>query len=162
MTIIGYETVGSRGYVAKLLDHARCIGVDNRFRFLGALPLRSDIFQALSNANVCLALMPMDGGDINTQSMVGASNKAFDAFCCALPIIVSDLPDWQAAYVQRGIAKSCDPRKAASIAEALEWFKTHSGERILMGQTARSFVESDWNYESQFSSVFEAMMRSDN
>jgi hypothetical protein len=46
--------------------------------------------------------MPKVSEDINMQAMVGASDKAFDYLACGLALLVSDLPDWRAIYVEAG------------------------------------------------------------
>jgi glycosyltransferase involved in cell wall biosynthesis len=157
LTLVGYETVGSRGYVKSLKELAEKLGVGDKFRYAGPQPQRSDVFRELQANDVCLGLMPMEGGDINTRAMVGASNKAFDAFACGLPIVVSDLDDWKTAYVQSGVALACDPRDADSIARVFEWYRMHPAERQQMGMKARRLVEQQWNYEVQFAPVLKML-----
>lgn len=157
LTLVGYETIGSRGYINALEGLAKELGVSERFRYAGVQPLRADVLRLLRENDVCLSLMPMVSDDINMCRMVGASNKTFDAFLCGIPIIVSDLRDWRAAYVDAGVALACDPRDSSSIASVLEWFRSHPVERMRMGAKARRMVEEEWNYEKQFSPVMTAL-----
>ena len=48
-------------------------------------------------------------------------------------------------------------RTARSIAEALGWFLNHPADMRAMGERGRQRILSEWNYERQFSPVFEQL-----
>jgi glycosyltransferase involved in cell wall biosynthesis len=101
--------------------------------------------------------MPSDSDDINMQAMVGASNKAFDYLSCGLALLVSDLPDWRAAYVETGYGFSCDPNTPESLTSALRWFAEHPSEMRAMGESGRQKIISDWNYDKEFAPIYKRM-----
>ena len=97
--------------------------------------------------------MPKTNQNCNEQTMTGASNKPFDYLACGLALLVSDLPEWHALYVNDGCALAVDPDDAASIAAALRWLLEHPNERRAMGERGRQRVLTEWNYERQFAPV---------
>jgi glycosyltransferase involved in cell wall biosynthesis len=157
LCVIGYETIGHRGYVSELRETAQRLGIGSRVRFPGALPSREELLAWCRKCDVGLAFMPTASDDINMQAMVGASNKPFDYLSCGLALLVSDLPDWRAAYVDTGHGLACDPNDPESIAAALRWFSDHPVEMRAMGESGRRKIAEEWNYERQFSPVFERM-----
>jgi len=156
LRVIGYETVGSVGYVAKMLSLARELGVYHRIQFLGSLP-RSDVLSWCRQSDVGLSFMPMKNNDLNMLNMTGASNKPFDNLAAGIPLIVSDLKDWNEMFVDAGYALSCNPDIFSSIAEAALWFYDHPSETRSMGEEGRRKITSAWNYEQQFSRVLEQL-----
>ena len=102
LRVIGYETAGSRGYIEQLRDHARQLGVEHRIDIVGVLAHRFELIGWVRRCDAGLSLMPIGATDINERSMTGASNKAFDYLASGLPLVVSDLPDWRATYVEPG------------------------------------------------------------
>lgn len=158
LDVAGYETVGSRGYVAALEAFARRVGVAERVRLLGAVP-EDELNACCARSDVGLALMPMQSSDENMQHMTGASNKVFEYLSCGVTPLVSDLPDWRATFVSAGVALACDPRDAGSIASALAWAAGHRRTLRAMAERGRERLLADWNYETQFAPVLEAMLR---
>src|SRR5262249_1654651 len=156
LCVIGYETIGHRGYVSELRETAGRLGVGDRVRFPGALD-RKELLAWCRKFDVGLSLMPKVSDNINMQAMVGASNKAFDYLSCGLALLVSDLPDWRATYVETGYGLACDPIDPESIAGALRWFLDHPVEMRAMGERGRLKIAEEWNYENQFSPVLERM-----
>jgi glycosyltransferase involved in cell wall biosynthesis len=157
LQVIGYETAGHLGYLAQLREEARRVGVAHRVEFFEPVPTRGDLLKLCRSADVGLALMPRTSPDINLRYMVGASNKPFDYLSQGLAVLVSDLPEWQAAYVHPGYALSCDPDDPSSIAEALRWFLEHPRERRSMAERGRQRIASEWNYETQFAPVYQQL-----
>ena len=84
-------------------------------------------------------------------------NKHFDYFACGLPLLVSDLPDWRALYVESNLALPVDPEDPASIAGALRWLLERPGELRTMGERGRQRILAEWNYEKQFLPVFQCL-----
>lgn len=153
LIIVGYETVGHKGYIQSLLELARTIGVGDRVQYLGTIARREDMLASCSKADIGLALMPADGGDFNLQHMAGASNKPFDYLACGLALLVSDQPQWRQLYVEKGMALHCDPDDEDSLAKRFAWFDANRDEVRNMGETGRRRVLEEWNYEAQFAPV---------
>jgi glycosyltransferase involved in cell wall biosynthesis len=153
LSVVGYETVGHSGYVETLLERARALHVAHRLEWRGQVPTRAELLEHARECDVGLALMPMRGGDENERTMAGASNKPFDYMASGLGLIVSDLEDWRAMFVQNGFARACNSDDAASIAEAVCWYLEHPIERQRQSQDARLRILSEWNYETQFAPV---------
>lgn len=157
LRLIGYETVGSAGYVARLLGHARELGVDHRLDVVGTLPRRLDVMEWCRRCDAGLALMPRHATDVNQQSMTGASNKAFDYLASGMPVVVSDLPDWRAAYVEPGYGLACDPEDPESIARAVRRFLDEPQLAHSMGERGRQRILSEWNHEACFQPVLQRL-----
>jgi glycosyltransferase involved in cell wall biosynthesis len=154
LTVAGYETVGSRGYMESLRAEARRLGVDHRFTYLGEVPLRRDLLAHCRSADVGLAFMPIqDHGDINESNMTGASNKPFDYLANGLALLVSDRPDWREMFVDSGLGRFCHQEDPENLAAALRWFLEHPVEMRAMGELGRRRIADDWNYEAQFRPV---------
>ncbi|MCI0391797.1 MAG: glycosyltransferase [Acidobacteria bacterium] len=155
--VIGYETIGHRGYVNTLVETAVQLGISNRVEYLGTIPERKELLSWYRKCDVGLALMPKVSDDLNEQAMIGASNKPFDYLSCGLALLVSDLPDWRAAYVETGYGLTCDTDDPESIAAALRWFLDHPVEMRAMGERGRQRIATEWNYEMKFFPVLERM-----
>ena len=153
--VAGYETAGHAGYLRALTTHARQVGVQARFKFLGTFPRRESLLDECRHASVGLALTPLTSDDLNEQAMAGASNKPFDYMACGLALLVSDLSDWHKMFIEPGYGLACDPEDADSIAAALTWFLEHPAEIREMSNRAEQRILSEWNYEKQFSSVLQ-------
>jgi glycosyltransferase involved in cell wall biosynthesis len=156
LKLVGYETVGSRGFKDKFIAKANDAGISERIAFLGTVS-RDKIFDLLRTGHVALCLMPPESTDLNMAQMVGASNKSFDALACGLPLLVTDLFEWYSTFVVRGVAIGCSPLSVESIADALLWFRDHPDEASWMGKHGRRLIEEDWNYEAQFKKVVRAL-----
>src|SRR5262249_29113094 len=103
LTVAGYETVLSQGYVDKLRDIVRQAGAEHRFRYAGVIPRRTDLLTLCRQADVGIAFMPLrDRGDINASNMTGASNKPFDYLSQGLALLVSNRPDWKTMFADAG------------------------------------------------------------
>jgi len=158
LRIAGYETIGHPGHLKALLDEAARLGIGPRVESIGAVPARADLLAECRRAHVGISLMPIGSADPNERTMAGASNKAFDYLACGLPLLVSDLADWNAMFVDAGFARACDPRDEESIARELMWFAGHRAEVAAMGQLGRRRVLDDWNYQHQFKPVADRML----
>jgi glycosyltransferase involved in cell wall biosynthesis len=154
LRVIGYETAGTDGYVDFLTAQAEQLGIRSRVDFRKPMS-RDELLPQCSQCDVGIALMPTQFTNANEMAMAGASNKPFDYLACGLALLVSDLPDWRAFYVEAGCALAVDPNDAGSIAKALRWLLEHPDERRGMGERGRQHILADWNYETQFEPVFE-------
>ena len=162
LRVIGYETIGSPGYVTQLREMAGRLGIGDRVEFLGALNMRSELLDWGRKSDIGLAFMPRNSDDVNMQHMTGASNKPFDYLACGAALLVSDRPDWRQLYVDSGYGLACDPESPESIAGALRWFLDHPEEMRRMGEQGRQRVASEWCYETQFAAVVKQMNGKDN
>lgn len=156
LRVIGYETVGSRGYLNFLKRSAQELGIADRIEVLGPMP-RYQALTLCSQCDVGLALIPKGSHDVNNIYKMGASNKPFDYLACGLALLVSDLPDWQAMYVGPGYGLACDPDSPESIAASLRWFLDRRDETHKMGEVGRQRILAEWNYERQFQLVLEQL-----
>ena len=153
LRVIGYETVGSVGYIGQLRERAHRIGVQERLQIIDALPR----FQLMERGRACdagLALLPLGNSDPNHQTMTGASNKPFDYLACGLALVVSDLPDWRAVFVAPGYGLACDPQEAESIAQSVRCLLDNPALTRSMGEMGRQRVLNEWNYEACFRPVY--------
>jgi glycosyltransferase involved in cell wall biosynthesis len=156
LTIVGYETAGSAGYMQQFMRYAAQLGIGDRVIFRGPLS-RAEMLREASRADVGLALIPYDSSDINMQHMVGASVKPFDYLAVGLMLLVSDSPDWRRTYVEPGFARACDPVDAQSLADAFAWCVANPDEVRTMGERGRQMIEQTWNYERCFAPVAEQL-----
>ncbi|MEM7774286.1 MAG: glycosyltransferase [Pseudomonadota bacterium] len=157
ITIVGYETIGSEGYMNEVLSHARLLGIAHRVDYRGSIDRRSDLLRLAATADVGLAFMPIHSNDTNLQHMVGASNKPFDYLATGLMMLVSDLHDWRKMFVEPGYAKACNPANVDSLAAMMRWSVEHPAEVRRMGEAGRQRIAADWHYERQFLTVSEAI-----
>ncbi|MFO0011151.1 MAG: glycosyltransferase [Planctomycetota bacterium] len=157
LTLIGYETIGSRGFCDRFRTYALDRHVADRLTFRESIA-RRDVFSALQQSHLAIATVPLRSRDGNMSGMLGASNKSFDGLCVGIPVLVSDLPDWQSEFIDRGVAVKCNPGDPSSIAAAWRWVADHPHESRTMGQRGRDLIADEWNYESQFRGVLDAMM----
>jgi len=89
--------------------------------------------------------------------MAGASNKTFEYLWYGVTPLVSDLPDWDRTFTKPGYALACDPQQVGSISDALRWAARHRSVVRDMAVRGWERLRVDWNYESQFAPVLEAM-----
>jgi glycosyltransferase involved in cell wall biosynthesis len=155
LRVIGYETIGHLGYVNKLRETGRRLGVGDRVEFLGTLSERNDLLSWCRKCDIGLALMPKESKDVNEQTMAGASNKPFDYLSCGLALLVSDLPDWRTMYAETGLGLTCNPDDSDSIANALRWFLARPVEMRSMGERGQRKIAAEWNYEAKFRPILE-------
>src|SRR5579885_2085942 len=98
LTVVGYETNGSKGYLDRLRARAAEIGIPERLNIVGTLPTREALMSVCREQDVGLALMPTAAQDLNLRTMEGASNKPFDYLACGLALVVSRLPEWEEMF----------------------------------------------------------------
>jgi glycosyltransferase involved in cell wall biosynthesis len=156
LRIAGYEAPSARGYVKHLVGSDAGAPADALIEYIGKLP-RVDLLQEAARAHVGLALMPFQSSDLNMRFMTGASNKPFDYMAAGLALVVSDLPDWIKIFVVPGFGLACNPTDAKSLSAALGWFIDHPDKRRAMAARARNKIEAEWNYDTQFRAVVQAL-----
>jgi glycosyltransferase involved in cell wall biosynthesis len=156
LDVIGYETVGHRGYVDRLKVLAAELGIAGRVTFHGAMS-RDALMRGCAEYDVGLSLLPTNADDPNQQTMTGASNKPFDYLAAGLALLVTDRPEWQRMFVEPGFARDCTPESVESIRTSLRWLLEHPRERAAMGERGRQRILAEWNYERQFAPVLARM-----
>lgn len=157
LAIVGYETIGSRGHLAHIRQHAEDLGLGTRVSYLGSLPKRGDMLAAAARSDVGIALMPTSTSDINMQHMTGASNKPFDYLSAGQMLLVSDLSDWRDMFVEPGYAVACDPADKVSLATAMRWCVDNPEKVRTKGEAGRQRILSEWNYDDRFEEVARLM-----
>jgi glycosyltransferase involved in cell wall biosynthesis len=156
LRVIGYETAGHTGYVRELASLAGSLGIAERVEFIPTVP-RNELLRWTDRSQIGLSLMPVRTEEINERWMRGASNKTFEYLARGVPVLVPDLPEWKATFVDSGCGRACRPDDPRSIAEALGWFHDHEDDRRRMGERGRQRILDDWNYERQFEPVLRLM-----
>lgn len=148
LTLVGYETIGHKGYLKTLLDRAAALGIEDRVTTYSG-GSRSERFAFYDKCNAGLTIfMPSD--DSNHSSMIGASNKPYEYLAHGLAVLVNDSPDWRREYVDPGFGVACDPADPASICQAISQLRLAA---IQMGEKGRLKIMTDWNYEKAFAPV---------
>jgi glycosyltransferase involved in cell wall biosynthesis len=158
LRVVGYETIGHKGYVRQLQELAAQLGIAGRVEFLSAVP-RGELLTLCRQCDVGLSLMPRQSLDHNERTMTGASNKPFDYLACGLALLVPDLSDWRALFVDNGYALAVDPADPASMATAVRWLLEHPPELRAMGERGRQRILREWNYEQQFAPVLQRLTK---
>lgn len=153
LRIVGYETIGHKGYVNSLKENADRLGIGSRVEILGIIYARDELLNLCAQSNIGLALFTKQ----TRQPMVGASNKPFEYLSCGLSLLVANLPDWEITFVKPGYAVSCDPDDPESIASAIRWFISNPEKMREMGDQGRKKNLEDWNYERQLEPVFKLL-----
>ncbi|BAQ66451.1 glycosyltransferase [Geminocystis sp. NIES-3709] len=149
LRIAGYETIGHQGYVQELQTLANTMGIGDRIQYVGTFSQRSELLESCSKCDIGLSLFIKP----TMQPMTGASNKPFDYLACGLPLIVSDLPDWQQMYVKTGYGLACNPEDIDSVVKTIQWYSQHPLETKTMGEKGQQKILDEWNYETQFELV---------
>ncbi|WP_260583172.1 glycosyltransferase [Sphingopyxis sp. PET50] len=158
LTLIGYETISSRGHNDRLRTRAAERGCADRLLIRDAMPYH-DLVVALRDYDATFAALPVEADDINLRYMAGASNKSFDAMGQGLALIVGPGEDWRTMFVDPGFAVACDPADAASIAAAFRGLGDDRKQVRAMGERARRRIAGDWAYDEQLKPVTQRMER---
>jgi glycosyltransferase involved in cell wall biosynthesis len=153
LRIVGYGTAGHPHHLRTVLARTAGLGVSARVEIVGAVADRAALLDWCGRSDVGLALMPSRSENANERTMAGASNKPFDYLASGLALVVSDLPDWRALFVEPGLGLACVPEEPKSLAEALAWYLEHPAEMRAMGERGRRRVRDEWNYERAFEPV---------
>ena len=154
LTVVGYETIGTQGYSDELRRRAAEVGVSHRLTVMPPVS-RQPLLDICSQHDVGLAMMPLETRDFNQQTLVGASNKVFDYMACGLALLVSNLPEWEHAYVRPGYGLACNPTSPESIAANVRRLLEDPAYRQAMGERGRQRILEDCNYEHRFRPVLD-------
>lgn len=154
LAILGYETVGSKGYIKELIELAHTLGVSSMVSFHPAIS-RPEMLRWGSQFDVGVALMPFRSLDKNYLSMVGASNKPYDYLLQGLAVIVNDEPDWKRAFFDEGVGVVVDPTCPRKIAEQLNQLILNPEHVRSMRNVGRRKILDKWHYEKAFQAVLD-------
>ncbi len=157
LRIAGYEAPGAPGYVRHLVGNDARPAADALVEYIGMVPQRADLLMRAARAHVGLSLMPFNSGEPNLSNMAGASNKPFDYMAAGLALLVSDLPDWTRIFVEPGFGLACNHTDINSLSAALAWFIENPERRRAMAARARSKIEAEWNYDTQFRDILKSL-----
>jgi glycosyltransferase involved in cell wall biosynthesis len=155
LRIVGYESPSATGYVRHLTEKLGAADSGGLLDYAGIAD-RADVVRIASTADAGLMVVPPQSPDINFAHMAGASNKAFEYMAAGLPLIVSDLPEWQDMFVKPGHALAVRPADPASIAEAIGRLIATPHLRAEIGRRNRERIIAEWNYETCFAPVLQA------
>lgn len=158
LIIVGYETIGHKGYMRSFLDKASTLGLDNRVVFAGDKS-RQETLRICAEASIGLALTPGSGSDMNLQTMAGASNKVFEYLGCGCPAVVTEKLEWQQTIVERELGVTCDPKDPESIAKAIQLLLGDSKKLSKMRRACTDIVHNQWHYNKAFAPVIERMLQ---
>jgi glycosyltransferase involved in cell wall biosynthesis len=75
--------------------------------------------------------------------------KLFEYMASALPVIVSDFPQWREIVRDADCGLVVNPLDVNAIAGAIEWLLTHPLEASAMGQRGREAVLSKYRWETE-------------
>lgn len=156
LAVVGYETVGSLGYMQEFLARARVLGLADRVHWHGSLTLerRLDVCRAQD-----LGLCFYGGSDRNHQSMIGPSNKPFDYLACRLALLVPDAPDWQETFVAPGYGYAVPAGDAGGdgLAGLLTDLARDPEAVRARGRAGHARIRADWHYERAFAALREKL-----
>jgi glycosyltransferase involved in cell wall biosynthesis len=152
LVVIGYETVGAPGYLARLVARAAERGAPERIRVAGVVT-RREMLELYASSDLGVVLLPPGDQELNHRTMVGASNKPFELLAGGTALLVSEDAHWREAFVDQGFALACDPGDIASLELALRWAAEHRQELAAMGERGRVRVLHEWNYDVAFGPV---------
>lgn len=156
VNIVGYETSSGRGYLNYLMS--KYSSGENRgvIQYLGQIS-RSDLIEVASKSDLGMAFMPSLSDSLDMRCMLGASNKPFDYMAAGLPVIVSDLPDWRSFYVEKGFGFAVNPGSSVDIRSLLEYLISSKEKIREMSIDCQRKILREWNYDSKFPKIIEAM-----
>lgn len=153
LDIAGYETASGKGHVQSLQALAERLGIGGCVHYVGQVSGHDALLRAAARCDVGLALMPMQSDDVNMRHMAGASNKPFDYLAAGLDLVVSDLEEWRALFVEKGLAVAVDPSQSPSLVDAFGRLEARAGERAARAERARAMIRDGWHYEVLFAPV---------
>jgi glycosyltransferase involved in cell wall biosynthesis len=154
LQIVGYETLGSRGYIRQIREVAARLGIGHRVEIHPPVS-RSKLLDYSRAADVGLALFPIATGFGN--SYAGASNKVFDYLSCGIPVLVTNCAEWNTFLAAEECSLSCNPADPTSISQAVRKLYQDRNLAQEMGRRGKDRILSGWNYETQFAPVLEIL-----
>lgn len=160
LNIIGYETIGSVGYLKQYQKCADDLKISGQVISIGPKK-RADALHYIGNCDLGLCFMPNESGDINMIHMAGASNKPFDYLSQGVAVLVSHTPEWKKMYVDQGYGFACNPESVKDMESIFEYCLKNRNEVKNMGCRGRDKVLKEWNYENMFQPVLDQILISE-
>jgi glycosyltransferase involved in cell wall biosynthesis len=154
--VVGYEVASGKGYMKQLQAKYGKIDEGGIIDWMGPQN-RSDIMRLSATSHVGLSLMPDVSTNINLRHLATASNKAFDYMAAGLPLIVSDLPEWRAMFVEPGHGIAADPRNIDSLVGSFKFLQNNKVYIETTGRLNRQKILDHWNYEQEFAALLQRL-----
>jgi glycosyltransferase involved in cell wall biosynthesis len=120
------------------------ISLSNRICTVGKLP-RKEMVQTYLRCAVSLVFY----ADSRNHSSV-RSNRLYESFAAAAPVIVSDFPEWRELVESIGCGLAVNPSSPQEIGDAIQYLLAHPTESAEMGRRGQqAFLQSfSWTHES--------------
>jgi len=83
------------------------------------------------------------------NNITAEPNKLFEYMAAGIPVIASDFPVWRQLIREVDCGVLVDPSDVDAIADALNFFLTHSNEARAMGERGRRAVLQRFNWETE-------------
>lgn len=158
LRILGYETIGTRGYLASFLECAHHHGVTDRIEACGPVFPTKALLARTRQADVGLLFLdPQAAPGTNHATMTGASNKLFDYLASGLAILAPDRADWHELVLHPGYGLPGAVPDPPGIAAAVETLLADPQAMRAMGERGRQRILAEWNYDRAFSPVLERL-----
>lgn len=157
LRVVGYETIGARGYLAAFLERARRHGVAHRLELCGPVFPRSALLARARQSDVGLLFLDPGPSSVNHTTMAGASVKLFDYLASGLAVLAPDRPEWHELVTEPGYGLPGALEDPAGIAAAVETLLADPRGMRAMGERGRQRVLAEWNYDTTFRPVLERL-----
>ncbi|WP_121820239.1 glycosyltransferase family 4 protein [Halostella salina] len=118
----------------------------DRVRLVGWLPTFDDMIELFRRSDVGLMCFHPDP---NKTDAVHRSNKLFQYMATALPVIVSDVGEWEQFVADIGFGVAVDPHDPEAIATAMAELADDPDRRAELGRNGHEAALDRYNWESQ-------------
>lgn len=137
---------GERKYIDQLTALAHCLGVSERFLYLGQLNENKLETLAGCDFSYCVYQTHL----LRTQHQATASNKFFEAMAAGIPSIISSNPDFYQFNRKNPVGVCAKTSTTEGVSEAIQSLVSDPAFRKRLGMNARKVFESGFHYEHQF------------
>lgn len=144
--LIGPET--SANYIQELQTFAKTHKLEDRIRWLGAIP-HDQLKHYLSNADV--GLIP--GQPTKQYTRPALSTKLFEYLLCELPLISVDY-NYTRPFIEKSACGLIVENTPQSFAAAIKQLRSATDERRAMGTRGRAMVLAHYTWEQEQSELF--------
>jgi glycosyltransferase involved in cell wall biosynthesis len=135
-----------RSYLEQLRALAHCLGVSERFIYLGELT--EEKLETLAGCDFSYCCYSADL--LRTKHQATASNKLFEAMAAGIPSIVSSQPDFYQFNRKYPVGICARSLTGEGIAAAMKALVENPMLRKNLGKNGRKVFESTFHYEHQF------------
>lgn len=137
---------GERKYIDQLTSLAHCLGVSERFLYLGQLNENKLETLAGCDFSYCVYQTHL----LRTQHQATASNKFFEAMAAGIPSIISSNPDFYQFNRKNPVGVCAKTLTTEGVSEAIQSLVSDPAFRKRLGMNARKVFEFGFHYEHQF------------